>query len=385
MLVVFAILDCAVIGIGFAIVVKPTKSEATPTISQADADYMLDHQVCEKLRYYTTFRDLMNLLEATKTGTITTDTCNTLLVSASSALDDAKKCAAKTHLPEDFDLREHRQHMLAYLDNSQSMWGQVEALCKTSKQDPQLQQLLDKAGIELGNANSSMDNYLKKHPKDRATVVPNPTTIAVAINQTLAIPTNTPFVFPPTYTPTTTPKTETPTPSNTPLPTDSPTTTPSTKSGTSTRTPRPSPTRTATPGITDDDIAYAQDMSKCAGWYQLISKSSDDYTKATKDGTIRSVELCATIAAIAIVNVDEAFSCTNNSHLPQDKDLWSSRSSYLKGLQSARSAWTLLGFGCSSGTFDSRISIIMEQASTELDNGTKALYRYLDRHPELRK
>jgi hypothetical protein len=211
---------------------------------------------------------------------------------------------------------------------------------------------MDKAGMELSNATNAMDNYLKRHSKDLAAVIPNPTAIAVAVAQTLT-------ALPPKMT-------ATPAPTNIPSPTSIPI------------------LPTQTPSINNDDANYLQDMSKCVFWYGQMSKSSNDFNAATKDGTIYNVQLCATIAAIAITNADEAFSCTNNAHLPQDKDLWTSRNSYLKALQTARSAWTLVGFSCSSGIFDTRIAPLMEQASTDMTNGTKALNHYGDRHPEFK-
>lgn len=386
-LIVFVILDLMVLGIGFAVVVMPTMSSTTlkavgvipsqtvapltraitpvmisatrSTVSPTDSDYVRDHLICDKLRYFATVRDIASLLDAIDKDTIrNVETCNTMVANAFTGLNDANECAVKTGIPEDADLLSHRQYLLAYLESARSMWSSIGTYCETGTQDPKLQHFTDNTGVNLGKARDTMDIYLKRHSEDGGTAIPNPATVAVAVYQTMT-------ALPPKATTTSTSE-------NLVKITLTPTT-----------APTPSPAPTATPRIAQNDLGYVQDISKCVFYYQQGSKNSNDLSTALRSGAMYNTDFCVTLAAIATVNIDDGYSCTNNSRTPGDSDLRSSRQFYLSGLQYAKSAWLLLGFGCTSKTIDPKVPSLMNQASDEMDRGTKALNRYLDSHPGL--
>ena len=131
----------------------------------------------------------------------------------------------------------------------------------------------------------------------------------------------------------------------------------------------------------DSDAIYMQDFLKCSGYYDLFAKMSTDLSTAIDNGTIYNTEFCTKFAVIGSATLDSAYSCTDRTHFPDDADLFQSRSSCLSGLKFYRWAWDMLLFGCSSGTFDSRIVPFMKQGSTEINNATNAFLRYKNRHP----
>ena len=125
-------------------------------------------------------------------------------------------------------------------------------------------------------------------------------------------------------------------------------------------------------------------MSKCLILWPEVAKDSERLISAIKNGTLYNAEYCVNLAAMASVGIDTIFSCIDTSHVPDDNDLKLSRSSFVNGLRDARSAWTLLGFGCTSGAFDSRTMPLMDKYAQELNKGMDAFNRYRARYPEFK-
>ena len=162
-----------------------------------------------------------------------------------------------------------------------------------------------------------------------------------------------------------------PLPPSTPQPTD---------------TPAPAPTGTPTLArLTDNDLGWFGDLYPCLDYEAALSRAMKNLNYMIQNRELNDRVSCLGIAADAIAALDKLYSCRKRARTPDDQDLRLAHQYRLNALEFARSAFVEVGHTCGTSGSLSLPEALLSQSDTAFTNEENALQRFFNRYPELKK